>query len=356
MAKESKLSDIPVTLIAGALGVGKTTAMRDLLERVRPAGERWAILVNEVGEVGIDAALLASGDEDGVAIKEVPGGCICCTSGLMFQLNLTMLVQRMRPDRVLIEPTGVAEPGAILDMLADGFADVLSPRATITLVDPGRMFDPRNASNQIYHEQLEAADVLVANKVDLASAEEMVRFEEFAREMFPAKLIVATTQQGKLDSAWLDLEPRGRPRGDRADTKKAPAQPPMLNVLMDRRSAMKDPWTLDSPRVRDDVHVYAGGWRFGPDQRFLASALRNWLEGLAQSEALPAGFLRVKGVLPTEHGWVSFNLVPDGEIEARASHYRRDVRLEVLTPREANRPDWGALHASLCATFLDESL
>ncbi len=357
-ATKPELRDIPVTLISGALGVGKTTALTYLLEHVRPAGEHWAILVNEIGEVGIDGALL-EGSEEGqerVAIKEVPGGCICCTSGLMFQINLTMLIQKMRPDRVLIEPTGVAEPGAILDMLAGGeFSGVLSPRATITLVDPRRLWDPRHQRNPVYQEQLEAADVLVANKVDLADAEELMRFEAFAREMFPPKLLVATTQQGVLDPAWLDLEPRVAPSASvQKERGKSAAVSPLLNVVMDRRGLNEEPWTSDGPRTRKDAHVYAAGWRFEATQRFLASALRDWLEGLESNEALPQGFLRVKGVLQTEHGWVSFNLVPGEEIEAKPSHYRRDVRVEILAPREGDRPDWATLHEEFCATFLVE--
>ena len=104
---------IPINLIAGTLGVGKTTAINHLLAQ-RPEGESWAVLVNEYGQVGLDAALL---ETEGVEIREVAGGCICCSAGFMFEVSLLLLLQRA-PDRLIIEPTGLATLSGILDMLA----------------------------------------------------------------------------------------------------------------------------------------------------------------------------------------------------------------------------------------------
>ena len=82
------LTNIPVTIISGFLGVGKTTAILDLLHG-HPKNERWAVLVNEFGEVGIDGAALAG---EGYFVKEVPGGCICCTAQTQMQVALTRLL------------------------------------------------------------------------------------------------------------------------------------------------------------------------------------------------------------------------------------------------------------------------
>ena len=83
---------VPTNLISGFLGVGKTTAIRHLLAN-KPANERWAVLVNEFGEIGIDGATLAS--DDGVDIREVAGGCVCCTSGPMLRVALTRLLRQI---------------------------------------------------------------------------------------------------------------------------------------------------------------------------------------------------------------------------------------------------------------------
>lgn len=100
-------------LITGFLGSGKTTSILHLLAH-KPADEKWAVLVNEFGEVGIDGALLA---ESGALLKEIPGGCMCCVNGLPMQVGLNALLRQGKPDRLLIEPTGLGHPKQILDML-----------------------------------------------------------------------------------------------------------------------------------------------------------------------------------------------------------------------------------------------
>ena len=109
---------IPINIVAGTLGVGKTTTINHLLEQ-RPEDEKWAILINEYGLIGVDAALVESPakgqGQPGVQIKEVAGGCICCSAGFMFEVSLVLLLQR-RPQRLLIEPTGLAALSGILAM------------------------------------------------------------------------------------------------------------------------------------------------------------------------------------------------------------------------------------------------
>ncbi len=89
------IQNIPTNVITGFLGVGKTTAILHLLKS-KPKTERWAVLVNEFGEIGIDGAIFktALGDQRGIFIKEVPGGCMCCAAGLPMQISLTMQVLR----------------------------------------------------------------------------------------------------------------------------------------------------------------------------------------------------------------------------------------------------------------------
>ncbi len=110
---EQPLEHIPTNILTGFLGVGKTTAILHLLQH-KPESERWAVLVNEFGEVGIDGALIAGNysEEQGVFIREVPGGCMCCAAGLPMQMALNMLLARARPDRLLIEPTGLSQGSA----------------------------------------------------------------------------------------------------------------------------------------------------------------------------------------------------------------------------------------------------
>ena len=126
-------SQIPTNIITGFLGVGKTTLIRALLKN-KPADQRWAVLVNEFGEVGIDGALY---EADDIAVKEVAGGCMCCSVGLPSRVALNKLIKTHNPDRILIEPTGLAHPKQVLEMFSGTeYEDVLDMRAVICLVDP----------------------------------------------------------------------------------------------------------------------------------------------------------------------------------------------------------------------------
>jgi len=129
------LSAIPTNVITGFLGVGKTTAILHLLKN-KPADERWAVLVNEFGEVGVDGSLFSGGNSEasGVFIREVPGGCMCCAAGLPMQIALNMLLSRSKPQRLLIEPTGLGHPHEVMSVLsAEHYKDVLNLNTTLTL-------------------------------------------------------------------------------------------------------------------------------------------------------------------------------------------------------------------------------
>ena len=128
------LTGITTNIVTGFLGAGKSTAILDLISN-KPTNENWAVLVNEFGEVGIDGGLLASNKSKDVFIREVPGGCMCCTAGLPMLMAMNMLLARARPQRLIIEPTGLGHPTEVMNVLAsEHYQDVLDIRATITLV------------------------------------------------------------------------------------------------------------------------------------------------------------------------------------------------------------------------------
>ena len=97
-ADTKKISTVPTNIITGFLGVGKTSAILHLLKE-KPKDERWAILVNEFGEIGVDGSLFEGqhNQEQGVFIREVPGGCMCCAAGLPMQIALNQLLTRANP-------------------------------------------------------------------------------------------------------------------------------------------------------------------------------------------------------------------------------------------------------------------
>ncbi|MGB1544796.1 MAG: CobW family GTP-binding protein, partial [Spongiibacter marinus] len=173
-SRKEKLSAIPTNVITGFLGVGKSTAILHLLQQ-KPADERWAVLVNEFGEIGIDGSVLGGreSEDSGVFISEVPGGCMCCAAGLPMQIAMNRLLSRSRPHRLIIEPTGLGHPKEVLAVLsADHYKDLLDLRATVTLVDARKVSDERYTQHPTFLQQLAIADVIVANKADQYQAED----------------------------------------------------------------------------------------------------------------------------------------------------------------------------------------
>ncbi|MFP4182553.1 MAG: CobW family GTP-binding protein, partial [Thiohalospira sp.] len=192
-------------MIAGPLGAGKTTTIRHLLAR-RPSEERWAVLVNEFGEAGIDGAALVDASDD---LAEVPGGCICCTARTQLRVTLTRLLRRVRPHRLLIEPTGLGHPAGIIDMLREpGLAEAIDLQSVIAVFPADGLTEDRLAAAPPVRDAFELADVLVLNKADRADPATLAAARELAASAWPPKAGVVVTEQGELDPAWLDAPAR----------------------------------------------------------------------------------------------------------------------------------------------------
>ncbi|WP_221797659.1 CobW family GTP-binding protein [Oceanobacter mangrovi] len=285
---------VRIHLITGFLGTGKTTSILHLLKH-KPADEKWAVLVNEFGEVGVDGAIIKSLG-DGIAVREVPGGCLCCVSGLPFQIGLNSLIGREKPDVLLIEPTGLGHPRQILEILRQpAYQDVLDVGVTVTLVDPRHLGQPKYRQHSIYADQLAVADVLVANKLDLCEPADLQAWHdclEQLRQTRPA-LQAVEVQQGQLDPVWLTPVP---------ESSTQTAQPPEpLPALVDLSQPLALAAGEDFRALSNQTDgFYSLGWLINSDWRFAMGALRDWLSGLAVE--------RAKAILATDAGVMVFNL------------------------------------------------
>lgn len=292
MAEQSR-SLIPTNIITGFLGVGKTTAIRHLLA-TKPEDQTWSVLVNEFGEIGIDGAMLKT---PGVHVREVPGGCICCVAGLPMKVALNMLIATTKPDRILVEPTGLGHPAEIINTLTGEYYDrVLDLRATITLVDPRKLSDSRYTENPTFQDQLAVADVLVANKADLANETDREVFNRLLDNFAPPKQASYWVEQGALVPDWLDY-PRQQhelvhPELHKVNNRLSPVAPLYSGVSL----------PADRDFIRRDNKgqgYYAYGWLFQPHIQFNFNFLFGWLMGVPS--------VRAKAVMNTEQGVFSFN-------------------------------------------------
>lgn len=332
---------IPVNLITGFLGVGKSTAIRHLLEVAVRANERWAVLVNEFGQVSVDPASVHV-DSARVTIRELPGGCLCCTLGAPLRVTLTRLIREVRPDRLLIEPSGVGHPARVLDTLREeGLGSALDVRATLCLVDPRQLQDPRITEHPVFRDQVELADVLIANKQDLADSTSLAAFHSWAIGLFPPKTRIANASHGWIKPAWLDLE---------ADPARFSRSPHFHASHGD--SALGEPsippqLPLPGRPVRlpnAGQGLQACGWIFRPEDCFNRVRLLRLLAEISGPE-------RIKGVFHCGRDWLLVDRV--GEVlEHRACAWRTDSRVEILA-RDGEAPDWDDVERRLLECLTD---
>lgn len=315
-----------VNLITGFLGSGKTTTLLHLLAN-KPADEKWAILVNEFGEIGIDGALLA---DRGATLKEIPGGCMCCVNGLPLQVGLNMLLKQAKPDRLIIEPTGLGHPKQLLNMLrAAVYQPWIQVDATLTLLDPRQLTDARVVENENFRDQLVAADIIVANKSDRWSDEDRQRLQDWQLQFLGERQLVEAAW-GTIDPALLTqpaLADRAVP--DAAHHHHASRPQGLAALKLDGQARWR--------RALNEGQGYAScGWIFDEETVFDTIAALEW--------ARLAPVDRVKGVLRTADGLVNINR--QGEdlfIETRPTT-PPDSRIELIHHQPV---DWNLLQTAL---------
>lgn len=171
---------IPVTILTGFLGSGKTTLLNRILSEQH--GQRIAVIENEFGEVGIDQALVINADEE---IFEMNNGCICCTvRGDLIRVLANLMKRRDKFDRVLVETTGLADPGPVAQtfFMDEDIQEDFRLDGIVTLVD-AKHLDLHLDDSKEAREQVAFADVLVLNKVDLVDADAADALERRLRSM-----------------------------------------------------------------------------------------------------------------------------------------------------------------------------
>jgi len=287
---------IPTNIITGFLGVGKSSAILHLLEQ-KPKGERWAVLVNEFGEIGVDGSLFQGQhkEESGIYIREVPGGCMCCAAGLPMHMALNLLLAHARPQRLLIEPTGLGHPLEVLQSLSSGYyRDSLSIQKIITLVDARHLTENRYIKHEAYNQQIAIADAVVGNKRDLYTCEDLSKLKAFVEKRGQPLVELVFTEKGRID---LELLNGATKSIDKICTHAhlPKGEPLLANPELPECGYLK---ALNQGEGFESV-----GWRFSSERVFNRPKLLNLFSELDVE--------RLKAVFLTEDGVFGYNLAGD---------------------------------------------
>lgn len=188
-----------LVLISGFLGSGKTTLIRHILTVGLRGRGKMALLVNELGRIGVDGALLSGQDVDMV---ELTSGCICCTMKTDFIRAVQEIRERVSPDLLIVEATGVAQPGDILENLVDPpLKDTCRVQCLVTVVN-AELFKARTVFGPFYESQIRFADILILNKIDLVEPETLEDIRAELRDL-NAHAVILPTEHCSVDPARL---------------------------------------------------------------------------------------------------------------------------------------------------------
>lgn len=289
-----------VNVVYGFLGAGKTTFIRYLMENP-PQDEKVVILVNEFGEVGIDGLILSGHGAQVAEVVELPSGCICCTIASDFRRQVLELCQRFAPDRMIVEPTGVATITQIMQILeAEDMRPLYSELSLIHMLDASEFLSFIKSHRHFMENQIRRSRAVLLNKMDRVKPAILKLLVESVKEINP-EVTVYPTSFARLDTSVMETLlgiPTGRVAGSELGT-------PTEELHAPAREAEHE---------HDHDHGLADEYQtFG--RSYSESFSMQCLESFFQN--LKAGgygkVVRAKGIFRTAEDWIKLELA-SGEI------------------------------------------
>jgi G3E family GTPase len=175
--------------IGGFLGSGKTTILLQLARSLAASGKSVAIVENEIGEIGVDGEIVAA---LGLPVRELFGGCVCCTLQVGLTEALRDLSERLAPDWVIVEPTGLASQGDLVDVVRS-WSPEIDDVLVLTVVDSARFAVLAEVAAPLIEAQIKAADVIVVNKTDEVDGATLERVRSALTALHPTAPLIAAS-------------------------------------------------------------------------------------------------------------------------------------------------------------------
>lgn len=320
-------------IISGFLGAGKTTLLQALLAQ-KPEHETWAILMNEFGEIGIDQQLLP--DAQGYEVKELLGGCLCCASQLPMQIALSRLIQEKKPDRLFIEPTGLGHPAQLIEQLTEPhWQSQVDMRALLTVLDGSRLHDTAWISQDLYQDQLKAAQIVVVSHADTMSDLDRDVFNDLKEEHLTHVHTWIMAEQGNIQIEQIDVPHQGIQRKIL----------PLIQIQKQFSAEESLPEIKQLPYhyVESSNGYTVAGWKFSKRWQF---DFYDLLDVLCEQE----NWLRIKGIFNTDQGWMTFNFNPE-QLNYKSGAENIDNRVEVITQHDR---DWESLETAILRCRIEQ--
>lgn len=336
-------------LVMGFLGSGKTSFINACIAHFKH-DKKWAILVNEAGQIGIDEKLFSS--QNDIAIKQVAGGCICCTSQLPLQIALARLTSEHKPDRLWIEPTGLAHPKELIEQLsAPHWQTALSLKSAISIVNARQWQDIRYRQNDGYQAHVRFCDVVVVNRFGELSDDEKNQLKNWIVSLNSNAQILWQIgnhfdEQTKLMLATL-LDKSSQVLANRQHYQQVSLTSfikPKTTVSLTQADTAENTQALPFRYHDKQADYQIVGWRLPTEWSVDVASLMNWL-------LIINGWQRIKAVIHTDKGdWQRLNFTPDS-LDMLTCEPQVDNRLEVIVLDNAVTLDFEALDSELMALF-----
>ena len=178
-----------IDIISGFLGAGKTTFIKKLLKEA-VSGEQVVLIENEFGEIGIDGGFLK---DSGIEIREMNSGCICCSLVGDFGKSLAEVLSTYKPDRIIIEPSGVGKLSDVMKAVIDVSADMdVALNSAVTIVDAAKCKMYMKNFGEFFNNQIENAGTIVLSRTDITDADKIQKAADMIRGKNPKAVIVTT--------------------------------------------------------------------------------------------------------------------------------------------------------------------
>ena len=274
-----------VDIISGFLGAGKTTLIKKLLDTLVKK-EKIAIVENEYGEVGIDGALFK---DRKIEVKEINSGCICCTIKGDFKQNILDIMSNYRPDRIIIEPSGVADFSQVLQSINESNIDGLRINMKITMVDAQNIDMYLRNFGDFYKSQLINANTIILTRVEKLSNKEIIEVCNKIRKVNKKATLITTELDNLSAERIIQVSEK---KVENLIENNSIKRPTGIGVKRSIASDMFENWGVETPKSFEYLEIL----------KILNSFNENKYGEV----------LRAKGIVKSkEDSWIKFDFVPN---------------------------------------------